>query len=401
MNDLQSVRALYDDPPAPSAHAVAAARLRMTEGPRRAPGPRRRALPFALGLTSAATATAATVALLPGGDSARPAPSPRAMAPEAVLLAAATTAEREPASGRYWFSRRILGGHSAVKDRDYLVDRRVEREIWIPTSGREHAWTIERPLGGRPLDEAAWRRDGSPRSWRLIARIGDALNSGPTETGNAPPGAGEGVPVPAEPGERYAVPKSLRPGWFGRLGPVQVTPGSLRRLPDDPAGLRAYMEQVIRRMEQGGHRRFPVGGPEHGWLMYDFTLRLLTDLPARPAVRAAAFRVLATLPGVVSRGQVTDPRGRRGQALAMRVPRYFAEPGGERRIVVDPATGRLLAVQDVVTQPDPRYRERPGQLVLYSVILEARWTDAAPDLPEKRHMVDRDGDPRKPACARC
>ncbi|WP_067486267.1 CU044_5270 family protein [Actinomadura hibisca] len=408
MNDLHDVRALYDDPPAPSAHTVAAARRRMVEGPGRTAVPRRRrGLAFGLGAVAVGAAAAVAVAVLPGGGVAPSAPEQEApeVSPQTLLLAAAERAAKEPASGSHWYYKRIDGSQAVVKDKGYLVDRRVEKESWIPTSAREYAWTVERPLSVKPLgpaDEAAWRRDGSPTSWKVLANIGGALDGRPFKEGTDGPGSDAGDPVTAGPGEPYAVPDSLRPGWLGTLAAQPITPPGLRKLPGDPVALKATLEKRMRPYERRMAKVPPADSADniramHDDMLFHTTLTLLTTLPAPPKVRAAAFRMLATLPGVQNRGKVTDALGRKGQAVAYR----SMDDTVEQRVVVDPATGRLLAVQQVVITPQARYRERPGQVRHYSVLLEAKWSDKGPVLPAKRYMVDKNGNPEKPTCARC
>ncbi|MFC9977895.1 CU044_5270 family protein [Spirillospora sp. NPDC127200] len=408
MNDLHDVRALYDDPPTPSARTVAAARRRMTEGPRRAPAPRRRrGLAFGLGAVAVGAAAAVAVAVLPGGSAAPSAPEQEApeVSPQTLMLAAAERAAKEPASGSHWYYKRIDGSQAVVMDKGYMVDRRVEKESWIPTSAREYAWTVERPLSVKPLgpsDVAAWRRDGSPKSWRVLANIGGALDGRPFkegEQGRGGPGSDAGDQVTAGPGERYAIPDSLRPGWFGTLGGQPIDPQGLRRLPGDPAALKAALEKRMQPRERKMAKVMPATSIRalHDDMLFHDTVALLTSLPAPPKVRAAAFRMLAALPGVQNRGKVTDALGRKGQAVAYR----SMNDSVEQRVVVDPATGRLLATQQVVIAPQAGYRERAGQVRYYSVLLEAKWSDKAPVLPAKRYMVDGKGDPVKPACARC
>ncbi|RFU38617.1 hypothetical protein DZF91_26755 [Actinomadura logoneensis] len=64
--------------------------------------------------------------------------------------------------------------------------------------------------------------------------------------------------------------------------------------------------------------------------------------PVRPAVRAAAYRVLADLPDVRSLGTVTDLRGRRGQALTRQGDDAEGVGTGAYRLVIDPNTGAPL-----------------------------------------------------------
>ena len=57
----------------------------------------------------------------------------------------------------------------------------------------------------------------------------------------------------------------------------------------------------------------------------------MLDYPVSTAVRAAAFRLLADMPGVRTLGQVTDPLERQGVAVAIPYPRE------ELRVIFDPA----------------------------------------------------------------
>jgi len=74
----------------------------------------------------------------------------------------------------------------------------------------------------------------------------------------------------------------------------------------------------------------------------------------------AAFRLLADMPGVRSLGQVTDPLGRQGVAVAI------PYPGEELRVIFDPATGTHLA--NVMSTG-------------YVAVTAAEWTDQVAAIP--------------------
>ena len=86
----------------------------------------------------------------------------------------------------------------------------------------------------------------------------------------------------------------------------------------------------------------------------------MLDYPVSTAVRAAAFRLLADMPGVRSLGQVTDPLGRQGVAVAIPYPRE------ELRVIFDPATGTHLA--NVMSTG-------------YVAVTAAEWTDQVAAIP--------------------
>ncbi|MQY04921.1 CU044_5270 family protein [Actinomadura macrotermitis] len=381
MNDLDAVRALYpEDPPAPSAHTVAAARLRMTAA---APPPRRRwRLKAGLGLVAAATAGAAALTLLPSGGT--PKPPGTVLSPQALLLAAATKAEKEPSKGAYWYTKRIDGMQRFPLGKDYLLDRRVEREVWAPSSPKEYSWGIERLLGIKPVDEAAWKRDGSPREWK-VRGDGDFPAGRAGCIGPLGEGMNRSLTVTASPGERYALPWGAQPGWSGYAG-HSYSVAQLAAMPVDPGALKVRLLKDMKRFGDGMTAR-----DLDAWI-FDLGIRLLVDRPAPSALRAAVYRMLAALPGVAGRGRVTDALGRTGQAIAM------SRNAVETRIVVDPATGRLLSTEEVALYPG--IERRKGQLLRYELIQEARWTARRPALPAERRNLTKDGVPVKEACKR-
>jgi hypothetical protein len=62
-------------------------------------------------------------------------------------------------------------------------------------------------------------------------------------------------------------------------------------------------------------------------------------------VRAACYKVLADLPDVRSLGEVSDPNGRRGQALA-RTGHAAEGVSGTTEYIIDLHTGMPLAAAD-------------------------------------------------------
>jgi hypothetical protein len=103
------------------------------------------------------------------------------------------------------------------------------------------------------------------------------------------------------------------------------------RLPSGTQALRARLQEVTPR---GGSTFQVIGG-------------LLTMSPVTPRVRAALYRVLATVPGVKLLGPGKDSQGRDG--------RWIAEERGSLRwkLLIEPSTGRLLEQQEVTLRPLP------------------------------------------------
>ncbi|MEU5876006.1 CU044_5270 family protein [Spirillospora sp. NPDC047279] len=333
----------------------------------------------------------------------RPAPPPEPlMSARTILLAAAENLDKTPSKGAYWYTRQIVGDQVRPIGADYVIERGTEIQNWIPVSPKEYHWIVMRETGAKPAtsaDQTAWRRAGSPDRWQVTAS--DALGvSGKPIPVDVITEKIKSVPVPAAAGEPFAMPASLRPGWTGFVPGAKLTPAVLRGLPTDQADLKSRIlgwlsSAGIKDADQRNERLFNIGS------------NLLAADPAPPKVRAAAYQMLAGLPGMRSLGTVTDRLGRTGRAVAVRRDDGPDGPRREERLIIDPVTGRLLATEEIVLRPDDVHvasrsaPQRPGQVVRFSVMLDARWTDEAPVLPKKRYNVDKNGNPKKPECARC
>ncbi|MBO2449181.1 CU044_5270 family protein [Actinomadura barringtoniae] len=314
MNELTELRDLFGDPPAPTPHAVAAARARLTED---APPPRRRPhLRLRLGpVVGVAAMGAAAVMVFTQAGPVTPEepghPSPRTGAPSAgpqpiayatarqVLLAAATSAERRPATdGAYW---------------------RVS--------------AIRTNIAGAQLNVSWYGKDGVYRQgMRNLtgSAAGQAWLSGPL--------------------------RSPRPFEISDQG---FTLAELRSLPTTPRGIVTWAHGIASKISPKW-RETDVQSFTDGLLT-----QMLAQAPAPPAARAAAFRALASRPGVKSGGVVRDERGREGNELR------FGK-AGQNRVVVDPATSQLLS---------ETARDARGRTYYSNVYLEVGWTDERPRVP--------------------
>jgi hypothetical protein len=122
-----------------------------------------------------------------------------------------------------------------------------------------------------------------------------------------------------------------------------MTFARIQRLPTRPAALKAEITGLL------GKEKLPpnvkVVGLGRNPRLVQSLVDLLSRVPAPPKVRAAAFRVIAGLPGVSRAGQTAD-----GQTLLIR------SDGGDVRLVVDPATS---VVRGWTATPPP-VRKRGG-----------------------------------------
>jgi hypothetical protein len=373
----------------PSAATVATARtalLQLAQAPegavsRRAPLLRRRVLvPMAAGVLAILSVA---LAAMPQGN---PAPPPATSGPVGIpsadptartlLLAAAEKALTEPARGKaaYWVSTRIQGVLIEVGEpgNRYAVMGRTTQTWWHSMTPGKDGVVVTRWSGAAPAsdaDRAAWVKAGSPSSWPM----------------DLPPGC------PPDPSQRWTMtsgtPTGVRIGdrQFTVLG-EPVSADQIRRLPTDPAALRGWLLKVIRK--QGLDKD---GEAAVAKMLFAGLTNLLFTTPVPPAVRAAAYRVLAQVPGVRSLGATTDPEGRKGVAVSIDTNNVAeeqqADSGGptEVRLLFDPATGRTLSTQTRAVRPaDYRSWVPAGAVVDYDALSGERWTDEQPPAVDYR-----------------
>ncbi|GGK97059.1 hypothetical protein [Streptomyces flaveus] len=115
----------------------------------------------------------------------------------------------------------------------------------------------------------------------------------------------------------------------------------------------------------------------------------LITMPVKSGTRAAAYRLLADLPGIRVQGSVTDPLGREG--IGITLPDNPETPLGsvEERLVVDASTGALLAELVVLAEPSATVWQAgldAGTTVSYSATTRMEWAQRQITVPENaRH----------------
>ncbi|MFG2037853.1 CU044_5270 family protein [Dactylosporangium sp. NPDC048998] len=142
------------------------------------------------------------------------------------------------------------------------------------------------------------------------------------------------------------------------LGGRPRSAAELAALPSRPEELKAKLLQWY--AESGATES------RDGFLFFSGAAIVL-DLPVPAPVRAAAYRLLAELPGIASLGRVTDALGRSGIAVAY-TRRGDGGAEGQQRLIVDPATGNALAQESWTA----------GARLSYTAVVKAQWSDATP-----------------------
>jgi hypothetical protein len=382
MDELNMIRALLDQAP-PSAEVIAEGRQRIaasatepgrpaarrgpatrpTAGLRPAWGRRFRHRParwVAAGAAAAAAAALAFVTLVPhGGPAARPghgqAGELQGQPARGFLLGMAVKAATAGQSTGQWYCQQMEQGDRVLVGADdttlqppweggpplagyryaLFIKYMIQSCYKPPTKGAPDG-TVEgetQALGAHPAspaDAAAWRRAGSPTSWI--------------------PWYGNNARITSAPGPRYLA------------GPRPLTgnSGNQTALPTNPAQLRAFYLDHLALFHN-------AGTPDE--ILSDDAVGTMDGGPtSTPAVRAAALRVLASLPGIQVKPNVQDPAGQSGTAVILSQTRSTLA-----LLIVDPATSASLCIEDVTRRS---VDHAPAGTVLdYTLFVSNGWTN--------------------------
>ncbi|MEV0591742.1 CU044_5270 family protein [Nonomuraea cavernae] len=339
MDDYQAVRELLPAPPlSPEVERAGRVRMAAAFAQERVRRGRRTARWTALGLGLAGAAAAAAIVIAPTVRHSAPVTSgPIAQTDgKRFLLVAAASVATMPDEGAWWGSTEVMGRRFREPGGRYVLHERRMRETWIPADPEGLTWYRETPEGIKPAtsqDEAAWRADGSPTSWTYDDYVEQA-----------------------EPDEQRTFSTE---DWDFRIVAAGKALTKMSELPDTPEGLKALF-----------------GTDDRTTL--DTTVRLLVFAPVTSETRAAAYRLLASMPGVAAVGQTTDVLGRAGEAIEYESGEFAPhdQVGATRtRLVIDPVSGRPLSIETRSVAD--------GMLLSYTAIKDSRWADDNP-LKEKK-----------------
>lgn len=342
---------------------------RRTEGPRTVRARRRLAIPVA-GAAVAVAGVVVVVSALSWAPASH-APADAAPAPtthsvpdgHVVLLDMAKAVEHETGSGDYWEQDTKTGNIGIVTGaQPYAVlDTSGERWSIGVRPGEQSLWQADVGANTQPrtaADRARWLAAGSP------AQVD--IDAGLRKTGES-----SDAKLMENIGPRHMFEETTNSGDdILSVGDENVTFADLGKLPSDVAGLTAFLRQRYAR-DNGADTA------DVTWWMFDQASNVITE-PVSAQVRASAYRIIASLPGITSLGEVTDALGRTGVGVAL-APFQQGNMGTEREeIIVDPATNTLLANQTVLITPSPLARQvglTPGTPVVYTATTSIGWTN--------------------------
>jgi hypothetical protein len=274
-------------------------------------------VPAAGAATVAAIAAAVFVGV--GTNGSESASAATAVLRDAAAVARAQAAPPRPGPGQYLYARSVsayLTQSVYSQDLTFAVLVPRVREVWIGRGGG-----LLRESSGKP--EFLSERDR--RAWIEAGR-----------------------------------PDLREPAGTTRIGAARPLD-----LPSDPDVLFERLER-----EAAGH---PEGVHEQMFTLIGDALR---ETAVSPEQRAALYEVAARIPGVELVGRVRDPAGRPGVAVAM----PSAEDGIQHTLVLDPATGALLAEEQVTLRENP-WNYPAGTLVGHSTYLALAVVDALRERP--------------------
>lgn len=138
--------------------------------------------------------------------------------------------------------------------------------------------------------------------------------------------------------------------------PVEVEHERPSDLPTDPDALFAAIEDEARGHSEGTYRQMftRVG---------DYLREASESTSFSVDQRAALYEVAARIPGIELIGEVRDPVGRKGVAVAMAQP----SDGVRHTLVIEPRTGRLLSEEQVTLAENP-YDYPAGTVIGHSTV---------------------------------
>ncbi|MEV5570686.1 CU044_5270 family protein [Spirillospora sp. NPDC052269] len=410
MDELDALRLLAADP---TEETTAEGRA-LLEAEARGPA-RRRARRFSLprpalftgfGLTLAGAAAAVAVMMSSGTATPR-APGAHGGGPlaDGAFMDVAAKADLLP-TGRYWYSDEIQGQSYMQRPKTgpyAIIGAHSEILQYVGAKRKDGSAFWGRDLAARPAtpeDEAAWKRAGSPSSFRVWSNdhyyvyrskpTAWVKDSGGQDSGGRFPRLGPrpqkemGKPLPTMTVEDFAKlptdPSTLAGILFPKLtGMNAIDPLSLDTMTQEQVlKYRAHPDRIPPREMSPWQKVLAAGDA-------------LKDMPLPPKVRSGLMRALAMQPGVHTVKNVRDPLGREGVALRADPEKRtrtgeFGTPKNEQgtykdqeELIFDPKTGALLSQQLILAEPGGPYAARkPGSVIFYWIVRSGGWTNSKP-----------------------
>lgn len=291
------------------------------------------------------------------------------------LLSAARKAESSSAGGTYWqTTTQSQYVDVAEAHGQFFAVRDTSTEKWSvgvrPSTESLMVSGLDRQAGPRTAaDKARWQAAGSPRTVEIESESAGG-------TGKRAYKLGTGRPT--------VLRTNLDDKIYG-FGTGNVSYKDLQALPATSDELGRYLGKLYAQAKGTDGAEGGTSG-RSTWILRQ--AGDLVTMPVKPAVRAAAYRVMADLPGVRVVGQVTDPLGRQG--VGVEYPGTYHGPLGttKQRLVIDPATGAMLGDQLLLVTPTARATSaglKAGTTLNYQATTRMSWGEHQIDVPKNAH----------------
>ncbi|MFY9777454.1 MAG: CU044_5270 family protein [Trebonia sp.] len=276
------------------------------------------AVPLALPSSAAPSVPAASSA-------ARPPTTAAPLDAHAFLLGSANVAAQSPVTtGSYWYvkERDFTETWPQNKTSDYKPYYASTQETWTGATRTRTIVSEDLQFNfATPADKAKWQADGSPKLFGPSGTYGD---HGP-------------------------VTNDYNFGADAQSDIYALSMTDARNLPTSAAGLGALLHRKFSGLT--ADQRSVGLGETLGYVTYVFEWgQKLLPGPVKPAVKAAYYQLLASLPGVTVAQDVTDPLGRIGVDV---------NAGTEDNLIIDPATAQILDVTYNPLRPDANKIHNP------------------------------------------
>lgn len=145
------------------------------------------------------------------------------------------------------------------------------------------------------------------------------------------------------------------------IGSLPVSLEQLRRLPDKPDALKAWITDAVKRSDiRTSAGRLTAADQKH--FVFNGLISLISTLPVTSKIRAAAFRAIASYPNVKSTGKAPGGEGLQIDSGA----------GDPVKMVIDPATSQLRHTNNLVWIDGAEWGT-PGMFTLTT-----EWTNVRP-----------------------
>jgi len=311
---------------------------------------------------------------------------------DSVLLQMAALAESQSQAGteNYWQVSTATGllGVAGTGANSYLISQtgHVVTSLGILPGEQSFMVTGEdaATAPATPRDLLLWRAAGSAKTVEvdeagLVKYSGALIEGFAVSSGTSPADARQTVAIGRGEPSTFQIGSG---NYLATVGGQWFSYAELQELPDSATALLSLLNKYYKYYGLADGSGGQAVGENLQW-MFTQAANLIA-MPVPPAVRAAAYRLLAGLPGIEDLGPASDASGRSGLALALPAQTSGALGSVREELLVNPQSDSILAIEQVVVAPSAEARAaglKPGAVVDYTTITGIGWSDRPLALP--------------------